>query len=774
MDSQQIRKFKHLLEVKKHAAMPKVVPTKEEILQRVKEADAANEKNKPIKPPTKENKDQAEISAMLTYNSKTDETTIEVEKTTPESDDWDVKIGDPIPYFDPELSYELTGYRPITKTRGLDFDPKLFTVAADTYRRDGRYTHFTPGTFAHRKYWEGEFKKCHDGVTIGRYRLTGENYFFLNYYRLLSVLGDKKGGELREENFPTFIAKQYEYFHYLDMVGKLGLDGLAFKSRGVGASEIAASNCAWAYTFIKASNVVVTAFSDDYVSTTLSKVWQELDFLNTCTEDAFRHVRMKADTNYFKRASKVDKDGNETGWMSQIQGIVTDKPGKLRGERCFRVFFEEAGQHGALIDSYVQGRALVDILGFRVGSRIVFGTANGESNPKLAGLKRMFYNPQDFTMLPYKHNYTRNGDIMYTGYFIPSYSMWFGTKDERGFDERGVVDEERAKKYYQSHWDKISDPSVLIKDKAEYCFTPEDAFIMEGSNAFNMEKLSEQQMNIDHGLVDKPKKVRFKWGLTKDGTVDRHSMPTIEYTELGHTQILEEPIRDAEGIPIQNLYVLSVDGIDSSIDTTTGQTDLSKYCILVLKRAFGLSEPKVVALYKFRPNQVSDAFDETIKLAQYYNGKVLVECTRTGVIEHFKKHGLTAYLMQKPQSITSGRNARQYGCPADIKTIERELQLINDYIENYYTQICFPEMVDELLRYSFENKRKFDIVAALGVLLLADEELANRPPKATETRQYENLTKLGYYTNEFGQIEFGIIPDKKPEYYGALSYYGRY
>ena len=774
MDSKQIKKFKHLLEAKKHAAMPKVVPTKEEILQRVKEVDAANEKKKPIKPPTKEEKDQAEISAMLTYNSKTDETTIEVEKMAIETDDWDVKIGDPIPYFDPELSYELTGYRPITKTRGLDFDPKLFTVAADTYRRDGRYTHYTPGTFAHRKYWESEFKKCHDGVTIGRYRLTGENYFFLNYYRLLSVLGDKKGGELREENFPTFIAKQYEYFHYLDMVGKLGLDGLAFKSRGIGASEIAASNCAWAYTFIKASNVVVTAFSDDYVSTTLQKVWQELDFLNTCTEDAFRHVRMKADTNYFKRASKVDKDGNETGWMSQIQGIVSDKPGKLRGERCYRVFFEEAGNHGALIDSYVQGRALVDILGFRVGSRIVFGTANGESNPKLAGLKRMFYNPQDFTMLPYKHNYTRNGDVMYTGYFIPSYSMWFGTKDERGFDERGVVDEERARKYYQSHWDKITDPSVLIKDKAEYCFTPEDAFIMEGSNAFNMEKLSEQQMNIDHELVDKPKKVRFKWGLTKDGTIDRHSLPTIEYTELGHTQILEEPIRDADGIPIQNLYLIGLDSIDTSSDTTTGQTDLSKFCAVVFKRAFGLSEPRVVALYKFRPNQVTTAYDEAMKLAQYYGCKILVEATRVGIIEYFRKNDQMSLLMQKPRSITSGRNARQYGCPADVKTIERQLQLINDYVENYYNQICFPEMVDELLRYSYENKRKFDIVAAFGIALLADEELSNRPPRASENRQYETLTKLGYYTNEFGQIEFGVIPDRKPEYYGTLSYYGRY
>ena len=29
-------------------------------------------------------------------------------------------------YFDPELSYELTGYRPINETQGLDFDPTPF------------------------------------------------------------------------------------------------------------------------------------------------------------------------------------------------------------------------------------------------------------------------------------------------------------------------------------------------------------------------------------------------------------------------------------------------------------------------------------------------------------------------------------------------------------------------------------------------------------------------------------------------------------------------
>jgi hypothetical protein len=40
--------------------------------------------------------------------------------------EWDICINDPIPYFDPELSYEITGYRPITEDKGLDFDPEWF------------------------------------------------------------------------------------------------------------------------------------------------------------------------------------------------------------------------------------------------------------------------------------------------------------------------------------------------------------------------------------------------------------------------------------------------------------------------------------------------------------------------------------------------------------------------------------------------------------------------------------------------------------------------
>lgn len=55
-------------------------------------------------------------------------------------------IDEEIKYFDPELSYELTGYRPITMEQGLDFDPTPFRAMAIKYETTGKYTEFPAGT----------------------------------------------------------------------------------------------------------------------------------------------------------------------------------------------------------------------------------------------------------------------------------------------------------------------------------------------------------------------------------------------------------------------------------------------------------------------------------------------------------------------------------------------------------------------------------------------------------------------------------------------------
>lgn len=69
-----------------------------------------------------------------------------------EDKEWDVPITETIKYFDPELSYELTGYRPITMDKGLDFDPTPFQEVGKTFIKTGRYTEYPAGGKLHRMF----------------------------------------------------------------------------------------------------------------------------------------------------------------------------------------------------------------------------------------------------------------------------------------------------------------------------------------------------------------------------------------------------------------------------------------------------------------------------------------------------------------------------------------------------------------------------------------------------------------------------------------------
>ncbi len=49
-----------------------------------------------------------------------------------------------------------------------------------------------------------------NGYTIGKYRITGDNYYFINYYRMQTIPENTTAGTGRLENFPSFLAEQYK------------------------------------------------------------------------------------------------------------------------------------------------------------------------------------------------------------------------------------------------------------------------------------------------------------------------------------------------------------------------------------------------------------------------------------------------------------------------------------------------------------------------------------------------------------------------------------
>lgn len=699
--------------------------------------------------------------------------------------EWDVSLEDEIEFFDINLSYELTGYKPINKTKGLDFNPDWFTEARETFKRTGHYTQYRPNTKAYADFWTQEYIRCREGMTANGYTITGDHYFFLNYYQLMDLTSTKKAGEGRNYDFPKFFVIQYEWFHYLEMAKRLRLNAALMKARGCGFSEMDAALAANMYNCRRNSVTVITASLDNYVSKTLEKVWKSLSFLNDYTDGGFFKLRQIADTAYHKKAShyKITNGQKiETGWMSQITGIVADKPNKIRGDRTDLLIYEEGGSWVNSTKAFIQGDALTGIQGARFGLKIIGGTG-GDSGAALEGLRDIYYNPTEYDVLPFRHNFTATGEQIISAFFIPA-SRYVNTPE--CMDSRGFTDEQVGKDFYNKERDKkAKTPKNLITYSSEYCFNAEEAFALEGDNKFNKvliaEQLAQIRINkkapkIQTGELDaiknrKGELTNFNWIEHNSGKIHILEHPVWsdqyandlqklrqEYEERG--EVFEIPNKYEE---MRNLYVAGIDSIDiGTKDTSSLTKDPSDFCIVIKKRAFGNQEPQYVAYYKDRPNDVRDAYKTAIKLCQYYNCMINIEATRMSMVSWARDNGFIHMFMKRPRAtmpdVMKGRS-NQYGSPATVAVIDHQTDLIADFVNDYCHTIWFDAMLDELNRYTDENKTKFDIVAALGLCELADEELHGVVAKQVNYMKDE-FQDIGYYTDERGYKRYGVIPKK--------------
>lgn len=667
---------------------------------------------------------------------------------------WDVPLDEEILYFDPELSYELTGYRPINETQGLDFDPTPFTEAGRLFMERGHYTEYPKNSKPYRDYWTEQYKRCVDGYTVGKYRITGDHYFFLNFYRMKTVDGEKKAGAGRTEAFPTFFAKQYEYFHYLEMCEYLYKDCVALKSRGVGFSEIGACLGVRPFITTKGFTTIYTAYTESYVDTVLGKCWVQLNWLNQNTDGGMKRLRQKIDNIKHKRASLVDSEGIEFGRMADIEGITADHPRKIRGERVDRLLFEEAGSNPILSTSWTQGTALVELGGARVGIKIAWGTG-GDMGPALAGLAKMFEDPLSAGVLPYKNFYSDDGTAQYTGFFIPAYEFMM----RPGYvDNRGVTDTKRAKAFYEEQR-KLKSGERLLEYCSEYCFTPKEALLRQGENIFDSVLIADRITQIRvHKMGTSPQHIALLW----DREDNDNSRNKVKAVSSPNSKILvyEEPKRDSEGNIYNNLYVAGIDSIDQGTGDSATQYDVSDFCIVVKRRIFGLNEPKYVCIYKDRPRDIREAYENAMKILVWYNCKALLEHTKISILTYFREKKKDSLFMRRPKSslgdIKKG-NSAMIGVPATETIIKHGLELINNFVNDYCYGIDSDEMLEQLLNYSYENKRKFDIVVALGMCEMADEELTGINPKV-KNEVTKTWKDIGWYIDDRGYKRYGIIP----------------
>ena len=699
---------------------------------------------------------------------------------------WDITKDMKIECFDPTLSYELTGYRPIDETHGLDFDPSWFTEVRETFLRTGRYCSYLPRSKRWDAFWKEQYTRCKYGMTSHGYTITGDNYFFLNFYQLPVVDMDKASGEGTNESFPVFFASQYMFFHYLQMCRVLHKNAALMKARSIGFSEINASLAARLYTTIKRSRTMITCFKDTYLNGTFSKLDHALTFINT-NADGFFKPRLTDKALEKKSGYQVKIDGQFTdfGWRSVVIGINGSKPSNIRGDRVDLLIYDEAGSWPDLTTAVVQGQELCEVQGVPRGI-MLFGGTGGDFGPPLEGLKKIYYNPKAFKILPFRHKWTQDGITIESGFFLPYFLQ---SLNPEYMDSRGVCNQTEYKKLLQEERNNLlAVPEEYLKKCAERCWNAEEAFTLEGQNKFNKMKIADQLAKIRlHKIGPRP----------QVGTIDytyksnKHSLENIDgfrwLLNSGKVQILEHPVwsdlykeqiekqkREAEeqGIDFEapvytemnDLYVAGIDGIDIGAAQTSKETrDPSDFCIVIKRRAFGLNEPQYVAMYKDRPQNIREAYKIAMCMCRYYNCRINIEATRVGMITWARENKCLQYFMKRPRATLTDikyGTTKQYGTPATKTIIEQQTDLIADYVEDYGHNIWFEDMLEQLNGYNNENKTKFDIIAALGMVELADQELSGRQPTKVD-KEVEEFQDYGYYINDKGYREFGTIPKKQ-------------
>ena len=670
-------------------------------------------------------------------------------------EEWDVPITEEIKYFDPELSYELTGYRPITMEKGLDFDPTPFRDRAATYERTHKYTEFPFGTKPYNDFWDEEFKRSQEGLTIGKYRITGDHYFFINYYRMSTIQENSIAGSGRSENFPSFLSKQYEFFHYVEMAEKLGKDICILKARGIGLSEIVASLAVRPYITNRGYHSMLTCASETKLIPLKNKCWKQLDWLNMNTQGGFRHVRLVVNNNDTKRASIKTPDGIEYGWGSEITSVVADTSDKIRGDRIDRLIYEEAGSNKVLTESWIKGDALVALGGKHFGSRIALGT--GGDDMSLKGLSTMFSNPEAYNILPFKNYDTDDGKPEIVSFFIPAHK--FALTSEY-LDKRGVTNHIEFKKYYLKQREKLTDKDFL-NECAEHCFTPREALSKHGDNVFDSVAISERLVQIKvQGNYTKPKRMALFWEQAPGGV---KKVRAVEHPD-SHLLVVEPPILDESGQPFKNLYVAGIDAIDMGKSDSATDYDVSDFCVVIKKRQFGQNEPKYVALYRYRPNNIREAFEMTMRLLVWYNCKALLEYTKISIQTYFKEKGMGNLFMSRPKVALQGGNRRPgknlVGIQGTPAMIQHGLELIQNFLADYWYTIDFEDILNDMLNYSYENKRKFDIIAAMICAEIGDEDMTGLNPTVVESIKNQ-WRDIGYYIDENGYRRKGVIPNDR-------------
>lgn len=544
--------------------------------------------------------------------------------------------------------------------------------------------------------------------------------------------------------------------------------------RGIGKSFITVCITEWYYMLEDNQEIIISGTSDDITTEAWSKVRSSLKFV----EDVYPGMRQKRITNSNKEIIAGEEyyddfgDKKERGSLNKISKIIyADNPNSTRGRRPHFQHVEEF----AAFPAHPSIGSLKNVIGQSKGSWLIQGSikkafvmytgTGGSVSNKDA--EDVFMNPEGFNILAVQEWGDHRNPDMKTGMFIPSPLKYGGT-----WEHYGTPDIDLATNLMLEERELIKNDHVAyIQELQEFPITLDEVFLRKGTNIFNQDKIAEQTVALKTAAKKAWKEGELEY-IMMNGEITG-----VRFVEKagGKIIVIEEPQLTKDGNQFKGLYVGGVDSIDQGNDDSLVHG--SRLACAIKKRIpesiFSGTSSLYVAFYNHRSDDVRWDYENVLKLSMWYNAKMNVEYTKIGIVSFFREKKQFHRLLKRPSiavgaNISGAKASMLVGTPATAPVINHQDDKIKEYIDDYYYQINFLPLLEQLKDYSREDRTQYDLVIAMGLAELADEDFIGKPP-SENTAAAKDLEVWGIYRDSDGYKRWGALPKKAEDEFNSIA-----
>lgn len=611
-----------------------------------------------------------------------------------------------------------------------------------------------PGTIAYDDFWDEQDRRCLYGYApivngVQYPRITGPHYFYLNNVKIKML---KEGERKKELSYPYYRVLDHMIFLEIEKASILGYGLIIGKARRMGLSYIGDIMIIYNLLFFKGNEIGLGAGKEDKAKELYEKVITSLQNLREEYRVSYSKNKTTLKVSFNDRENKINFDNGILSSLT-VKTFFSD-PSAFEGGSYSLMIFEEIGIQDNLIKSYKATEPCFMEGGIQFGLPLLYGTG-GEVDKGSRDMKIVWENNKSYNL---------------KRIFIPAYMYYPGVSLEEDLEEDDPLAElELQANYFNVKTGRTDEKKALehILLRRKLASKSKDGYIKEVQSRPTEE--AHLFLKTDGGFLDrillngqlqkiydsdnisyKPVLGRLDWKPTQEiehlliRCQNQKERDRIHIKYNSKVAFVEDSYGTFHRIstPINNEmmpYLADIAGSDS-YDEEAPEKGNSNGATLFYRVFNGLTKDynMPVGLVYERGDATNDDtfYSNSLKGAVYYRTKVLVEYSKTNLINYFIDCGAEHYLKEKPDLLNEvgfKGGIQRYGhqVKGGMKNVITGLlkQEVRMNVHNIFLDLILLDLID----YGDKNT---DISMAYGAVLVYKLEMFGQIVESVD--EYEN------------------------------------